>query len=81
MWLIVLSDQLPVGALVSRYLTNKLIGRETILEQRTLSSLDHAVFVSIFGINPSFLGLSRSPGQVSHVLRTRSPLSLTHSYE
>ena len=34
-WLIVLSDQLPVAALVSRYLTNKLIGREAILEQRT----------------------------------------------
>ena len=29
-WLVVLSDQLPVGALVSRYLTNKLIGREAI---------------------------------------------------
>ena len=27
-WLVVLSDQLPVIALVSRYLTNKLIGRE-----------------------------------------------------
>ena len=27
-WLVVLSDQLPVEALVSRYLTNKLIGRE-----------------------------------------------------
>ncbi len=26
-WLIILSDQLPVDALVSRYLTNKLIGR------------------------------------------------------
>ena len=30
MWLIILSDQLPVDALVSRYLTNKLIGRETL---------------------------------------------------
>ncbi len=29
-WLIILSDQLPVDALVSRYLTNKLIGRETL---------------------------------------------------
>ena len=29
-WLIILSDQLPVDALVSRYLTNKLIGREPI---------------------------------------------------
>ncbi len=43
MWLIILSDQLPVVALVSYYLTNKLIGRETILEQRTLSSPDHVV--------------------------------------
>ena len=43
MWLIVLSDQLPVGALVSRYLTNKLIGRETILERLSISSLDHAI--------------------------------------
>ena len=34
-WLIVLSDQLPVVALVSRYLTNKLIGHEPILERHT----------------------------------------------
>src|SRR5207342_3277822 len=32
-WLIILSDQLPVGALVSRYLTNKLIGRELLPER------------------------------------------------
>ena len=32
-WLIILSDQLPVLALVSHYLTNKLIGREPILER------------------------------------------------
>ena len=31
-WLIVLSDQLPIVALVSHYLTNKLIGRGTIPE-------------------------------------------------
>ncbi len=41
MWLIVLSDQLPVVALVSRYLTNKLIGREAIPERLTLSSSGH----------------------------------------
>src|SRR4029434_327550 len=29
-WLVVLSDQLPVIALVSRYLTNQLIGRRPI---------------------------------------------------
>ena len=31
MWLIILSDQLPVVALVGRYPTNKLIGREPLL--------------------------------------------------
>ena len=30
-WLIVLSDQLPISGLVSRYLTNYLMGREPIL--------------------------------------------------
>ena len=34
-WLVVLSDQLPVEALVSRYLTNKLIGREPLQERKT----------------------------------------------
>ena len=32
-WLIILSDQLPIFALVSRYLTNKLMGRGPILER------------------------------------------------
>ncbi len=35
-WLIILSDQLPIVALVSRYLTNKLIGRGPIPEQINL---------------------------------------------
>jgi hypothetical protein len=43
-WLIVLSDQLPVVALVSRYLTNKLIGREALPKQRTFSIPDHAIW-------------------------------------
>jgi hypothetical protein len=33
-WLIVLSDQLRIVALVSRYLTNKLIRRELLLGRR-----------------------------------------------
>ena len=32
-WLIILSDQLPIVVLVSRYLTNKLIGRRPILQR------------------------------------------------
>jgi hypothetical protein len=34
-WLIILSDQLPVDALVSHYPSNKLIGRETLPDRRT----------------------------------------------
>ena len=33
-WLIILSDQLPIAALVSRYLTNKLMGRGPISMRR-----------------------------------------------
>ncbi len=36
-WLIILSDQLRIVALVSRYLTNKLIRRGLILERIKLS--------------------------------------------
>jgi hypothetical protein len=38
-WLIVLSDQLPIVALVSRYLTNKLMGRGPVLMRRPKLSL------------------------------------------
>ncbi len=41
-WLIILSDQLPVDALVSRYLTNSLISRETLPNRIKLSSMRHA---------------------------------------
>ena len=34
-WLIILSDQLPIVALVSRYHTNKLIGRRPLPERIT----------------------------------------------
>ncbi len=37
-WLIVLSDQLPIVALVSRYLTNKLIGRRPIPKRQVFNS-------------------------------------------
>ncbi len=72
-WLTILSDQLPVTALVSRYLTNKLIGREPIPE-RLLFSPSAMQQKTTSGINPSFPGLSRIRGQVTHVLLTLSPL-------
>ena len=57
-WLIILSDQLPVIDLVSRYLTNYLIGRRP-LPDRKIFPLARAS-----GITPAFAGLSLSPGGV-----------------
>ena len=74
-WLIVLSDQLPIVALVGHYPTNKLMGRGPIPMRRPkLPFLLVITTKSTFGISPSFLGLSQSSGQVTHVLLTRSRL-------
>ena len=59
-WLIVLSDQLPVVALVSRYLTNKLIGRESIPKYKSISSSDHAIqrgYPVLIRVSPGYPGL------------------------
>src|SRR5690606_19512007 len=82
-WPVALSGRLPVVALVGRYPTNKLIGREPIPSRNpslTRREPFHQVrmpFLVISGINPGFPGLSRSQGQVAHVLLTRSPLGST----
>ena len=59
MRLIVLSDQLPVIALVSRYLTNKLIGREPILKRQPKPPLirrSHAVLILLSESYPPLQG-------------------------
>ena len=76
MWLIILSDQLPVVALVGHYPTNKLIGREPLLRCElapafTSRPCDLEV---VRGITRPLGRLSPAEGQVTHVLRTRSPL-------
>ncbi len=48
-WLIILSDQLPIEALVSRYLTNKLMGRG-LINRRQLSRRGH-----LFPLGPKTL--------------------------
>ncbi len=73
-WLVVLSDQLPIVALVSRYLTNKLIGRRSIPKRPKAlipRSCDPGI---VCGIRPGFPGLFPTRGQVTYALRTRSPL-------
>src|SRR5439155_24780273 len=72
-WPVALSGRLPVVALVSHYLTNKLIGRGLILHRRSFTPSRMPKMV-ISGIRPRFQGLSQSEGQIAHVLLTRSPL-------
>ncbi len=84
MWLTILSDQLPVVALVSRYLTNKLMGRGLIPLRQVPK--DPRLWMSpacaeetTFGITPTFARLFPTEGQIAHVLLTRSPLSPAES--
>ena len=73
MWPVALSGRLPVVALVSHYLTNKLIGREPIPNRKTFQKVPmRALLVS--SIRRRFQRLFQSQGQVAHVLLTRSPL-------
>ena len=72
-WPVALSGRLPVEALVSHYLTNKLIGREPIPDRRSFPHPPRRASV-ISGISSCFQLVFRSQGQVAHVLLTRSPL-------
>ncbi len=65
-WPDTLSGRLPIVALVSRYLTNKLMGREPIpkrkLPRRGLLSSEAQQLRTAFGISARFRALSRTRG-------------------
>ncbi len=72
-WGATLSGPRPVVGLVSRYLTNYLMGRSSLPRPRKfLRRL--LVPPNVCGISSAFALLSPAEGQVSYVLRTRSPL-------
>ncbi len=73
-WLIILSDQLPVLALVSSYLTNKLMGRGLVLRRPKPFSLRSKESQDVCGISHRFQWLSPAGGLIIHVLLTRAPL-------
>ncbi len=50
-WLIILSDQRPIVALVSRYLTNKLMGLGPLLLRLTAFPIKTAVSIGVRGIS------------------------------
>ena len=77
MWLAILSDQLPVVALVGHYPANKLIGREPPRRRNLAAAFltQGCPRVNVCGINQPLGWLSPTVGQVAHVLRTRLPLN------
>ena len=75
MWPFNLSVRLPIVGMVGRYLTIYLIGREAILKRINPFPAVPCGTVGLCGISSRFQLLSPTPGQVPHVLLTRSPLS------
>ncbi len=78
MWLIILSDQLPVVALVGHYPANKLIGREALHRCIAAFPARPCDLAGVRGITRPLGRLSPAEGQVLHVLRTRSPLRYSY---
>jgi hypothetical protein len=74
MWPVDLSVRLRVVALVSRYLTNKLIRYRPLPERIAPLSTEPCDSVVLPGITCPFEQLSQAPGYVSDTLLTRSPL-------
>ena len=79
-WGTTLSGPLPVVGLVSRYLTNYLMGRSPLPQPRKFRAWSSVPRTSC-GISCRFQQLSPAEGQVSYVLRTRSPLSLAAPFD
>ena len=74
MWGTFLSEPLRIVALVGRCPANQLMRRMPIPDRRifhppTMRS------VGVWGIRPSFPGLSPCPGQVAYVLLTSAPVA------
>ena len=81
MWLVVLSDQLPIIALVGHYLTNQLMGREP-LRKRIAALINKPCSPLITsGINSRFQELFQTCGQVTHVFLTLAPLNIAVSFD
>ena len=76
MWPFNLSVRLPIVDLVSRYLTNYLIGREPIFKRIAPLTSVPCDTVVLCGISIRFQMLSPTERQVAHVLLTRPPLRI-----
>ncbi len=78
MWPIILSNRLPIVALVGRYPANKLMGRGLISVRKHIQrpSFLKQFSLSVFGISSRFQLLFPIQRQIVHALLTRAPLYL-----
>ena len=74
MWLIILSDQLPIFDLVGHYPANYLMGREPISRRIAALASSSCDDVVLCGISAPFGTLFPIRRYVIHVLLTRAPL-------
>ena len=74
MWPVTLSGRLLIVGLVGRYLTNCLMGRESILHRISPLTPSSCGVVVLCGISNCFQLLSPFAGQIVHALLTRPPL-------
>ena len=74
MWGTFLSEPLRIVALVGRCPANQLMRRMPIPDRR-IFHLKGMHLLGIWGIRPSFPGLSPCPGQVAYVLLTSAPVA------
>ena len=80
MWPFTLSGRLPIVALVGRYLTNWLIGRELTPHRIAAFTSVSCGTVVLCGISNCFQLLSPVVGQIAHALLTRPPLDYDRSH-
>ncbi len=66
MWLIILSDQLPIVALVGRYPTNKLIGRGLILQREPKPPFSRRTYAVLARVSPGCPPLQGRFPRVTH---------------
>ena len=74
MWGTFLSEPLRIVALVGRCPANKLMRRMPIPDRRIFHPTTMR-WKGVWGIRPSFPGLSPCPGQVAYVLLTSAPVA------
>jgi hypothetical protein len=65
-WLIILSDQLPIVALVGRYPTNKLIGRGLILQREPKPPFSRRTYAVLARVSPGCPPLQGRFPRVTH---------------